>query len=608
MARTAGWRCFWGRDIAAQGTDAQVFHKIACETEENLQGGLTMDRRSFIASLTGMAAGLSVPGIASAELNAALSANAHAHLGRLARPTADQLAWQNLEMGMFIHFAPNTWQGVEQDNLSTPLSAINPKLLNTDQWASTAVDLGAKYIVFVAKHSGGFCMWQTETTNYGIRNTPWRGGHGDVLADVSASCRKFGLKLGVYVSPRDAKFGAEVGGLCKTPEQQQRYNAIYRRQLAEVLSRYGAMVEIWFDGSNVIPVGDILAKYAQHAMIFQGPHATIRWAGNEDGFVPYPAWNSISAADAKTGVATALNSDPNGSVWMPNEVDVSILRPNWFWSEKSQRNLLSLDALLEIYYRSIGRGAQLLLNVPPDTTGLMPAADIARAQEFGKEIQRRFGKSVAETSGSGESVTLPLPTGSRPAGYVIDTFLMQEDCSFGERVRRYKLEARSEGNWVTLGTGTAIGHKRIQPVAPTLADAVRLVATESAARPVIRRLAVFDTQTPPPKHWDAPATAWAYDEVGTWSNYSFHIDVSDKIVAATQYRLRFVPQAGWGGCADPIEHAILLLDGVPEPKLIRPLTGSRDVLILIMPGIGQKVVIEGRVKCAAAGTVLLRKL
>ena len=562
-----------------------------------------MDRRSFIAFLTGMAAGLSVPGIASAERNAALSANARAHLGRLADPTADQLAWQDLEMGMFIHFAPNTWQGVEQDNLSTPLSAINPTQLNTDQWASTAVDLGAKYIVFVAKHSGGFCMWQTETTHYGIRNTPWRGGHGDVLADVSASCRKYGLKLGVYVSPRDAKFGAEIGGLCKTPAQQQIYNAIYRRQLTEVLSRYGSMVEIWFDGSNVIPVGDILAKYAPHAMIFQGPHATIRWAGNEDGFVPYPAWNSISAADAKTGIATALNGDPNGTVWMPNEVDVSILRPNWFWSEKSQRNLLSLDALLEIYYRSIGRGAQLLLNVPPDTTGLMPAADIARAQEFGKEIQRRFGKSVAETSGSGESVTLPLAAGSR-----VDTFLMQEDCSFGERVRQYKIEARQAGKWITLGAGTAIGHKRIQPVPPTTADAVRLVAFESAARPVIRRLAVFDTQTPPPKHWDSPATAWAYDEVGTWSNYSFHIDVSDKIVAATQYRLRFVPQTGWGNCAEPIEHVTVQIGGVQEPKLLRPLAGSRDVWVLTMPGIGQKVVIEGRLKCADAGSILLRKL
>jgi alpha-L-fucosidase len=565
-----------------------------------------MNRRRFITVLTGITANASIRGSLSgsgnafAEIDTRHSAGAHS---MLALPTADQLKWQDLEMGMFIHFAPNTWQGVEQDNLSTPLSAINPTLLNTDQWASTAVDLGAKYIVFVAKHSGGFCMWQTDTTNYGIRNTPWRGGHGDVLADVSASCRKFGLKLGVYVSPRDAKFGAGIGGLCKTPAQQQIYNAVYRRQLTEVLSRYGSMVEIWFDGSNVIPVGDILDRHASHAMIFQGTHATIRWAGNEDGFVPYPAWNSISAADAKSGVATALDGDPNGSVWMPNEVDVSILRPNWFWSETSQRNLLSLDAMLEIYYRSVGRGAQLLLNLPPDTTGLMPAADVTRAQQFGKEIQRRFNKSVAEPSGSGDTVTLPLAAGSR-----VDTFLMQEDCSFGQRVRQYKLEARQAGKWIALGTGTAIGHKRIQPVAPTIADAVRLVAVKSAAPPVIRRLAVFDTQTPPPKNWDAAATAWAYDEVGTWSNYSFHIDVSDKILAATQYRLRFVPQAGWDDCVDPIEQVTVQIVGVPEPKLLRPLRGAQDVWILTMPGIGQKVILEGRLKCAATGTILLRKL
>ncbi|MGB7197984.1 MAG: hypothetical protein WBG23_06730, partial [Acidobacteriaceae bacterium] len=285
------------------------------------------------------------------------------------------------------------------------------------------------------------------------------------------------------------------------------------------------------------------------------------------------------------------------------EVDVSILRPDWFWSPTSQRNLLTLDEMVEIYYRSIGRGAQLLLNIPPDTTGLMPADDVTRAQQFGKEIQRRFSKSVAETSGSGESVMLLLPGGSR-----VDTLLMQEDCSFGERVRQYKIEALQQGKWMTLGTGTAIGHKRIQPVTPTTAEAVRLTAVESAARPVIRRLAVFDTQTAPPKNWDAPATAWAYDKVGTWSDYSFRIDVSDKIVAATQYRLRFVPQAGWGNCADPIEQVTVQIGGVAEPKLLRPMRGSPDVLILTIPGIGQKVILEGRLRCASGGTILLRKL
>jgi alpha-L-fucosidase len=259
----------------------------------------------------------------------------------LALPSADQIAWQNLEVGMFVHFAPNTWQDNESDNLTTPLSHIDPRDLDTDQWAHTAVSLGAKYIVFVAKHQGGFCMWQTETTDYSIRNTPWQGGHGDVLADVSASCRKYGLKLGVYICPRDDHFGAKTGGICKTPELQARYYAMYRQQLTEVFSSYGAMVEIWFDGSTVTPVSDLLAKYQPHALVFQGPSATIRWVGNEDGFAPNPGWNSIDRAEAKTGTATSLNSNPDGDFWLPNEADVSIRRPDWFWSTNNESKVLT---------------------------------------------------------------------------------------------------------------------------------------------------------------------------------------------------------------------------------------------------------------------------
>jgi len=239
-----------------------------------------------------------------------------------ALPTRDQIAWQDLEIGMFVHFAPNTWQDRESDTLQTPLSEINPAKLDTDQWARTALSFGAKYIVFVAKHQGGFCMWQTDTTDYSIKNTAWRDGKGDILADVAASCKKFGLKLGVYVCPRDDKHGAKTGGLCATPELQATYNTMYRQQWTEVLSRYGPLVECWFDGSSATPVGDLLAKYQPHAMVFQGPSATIRWVGNEDGFAPYPLWNGIDRATAKTGTATALNSDPGGDTWLPSEVEV----------------------------------------------------------------------------------------------------------------------------------------------------------------------------------------------------------------------------------------------------------------------------------------------
>lgn len=564
----------------------------------NLARALGMNRRTFLASLFGAASAM--PALA---LPNSHDPKFSIKQDSVALPTADQLAWQNLEVGMFVHFAPNTWQNDEQDNLSTPLSEINPKNLNTDQWAEIAVDLGAKYLVYVAKHSGGFCMWQTTTTDYSIANTPWRNGKGDVLADVSASCRKAGLKLGVYVSPRDKKFGAEIGGRCKNQESQRTYNAIYRQQLTEVLSRYGEMVEIWFDGSSVIPVGDILERFAPHAMIFQGPHATIRWAGNEDGFVPYPTWNAVSSADAISGVSTAINGDPNGSVWLPIEADVSIRRPDWFWSITNERNLLSLDSLMEIYYRSVGRGAQLLLNIPPDRTGLIPQADRARARQFGAEIRRRFGKSVAEASGTGTILELPLPGTTR-----IDTIMLQEDCSNGQHIESYTLQARVGKNWVSMGTGSSIGHKRIQPIDPIHADAVRIIVTHNIGRPAILHFAAFDIGETPPKDWNSPATAWAYNEAGTWENYKFNVDISNKIAAAAQYRLRFVPQSISADCAPKVHDSKLVIGGVPQPKFIRVLTDSPNTLVVTVPSIGQRVVVAGEVSCAANGTILLQKV
>jgi len=555
-----------------------------------------MNRRNFINSIIGASATLPFwqwPALAHTIPSSGPER-------KLAVPTPEQTAWQNLEVGMFIHFAPNTWQDKEGDDLSTPLSAINPKNLDTDQWVECALGLGAKYLVFVAKHVGGFCMWQTETTTYGIRNTPWRNGKGDVMADLSQSCRKRGLKLGIYLSPRDDKFGAGTGGRCKTPEMQMAYNALYRRQLTELLTRYGEMVEIWFDGSLVTPVGDILKERAPHAMIFQGPSATIRWVGNEDGFAPYPAWNAVSKSDAESGVSTAMHSDPNESVWLPIEADVSIRRPNWFWSTQNERNLLTLDRLLEIYYRSVGHGTQLLINIPADRRGLLPDADAARAREFGDEIRRRFGSSVAETHGSGKSLTLSLPSAAR-----IDHVILQEDSSAGQRVRAYHLEARVQGNWQMLGAGTAIGHKRIQPVTPAVVDAVRLIATESVGQAAIRRLAVYNTGSAPPSTWDAPPRIWADDAVGKWADNSFSVDLSSKITAAGQYRLRWVAQ---GGGEVTVENPQLLLDGVAQANLLHQVPGSPDVLILTILGIGQKAIIAGRVRGAEQGTLLFRRL
>ncbi len=514
-------------------------------------------------------------------------------------PSVDQVAWHDLEIGMFVHIAPNTWQDKEGDDLSTPLSAIDPDI-DTDNWAECAVNLGAKYIVFVAKHEGGFCMWQTQTTEYSIRNTPWKSGKGDVLADLSGSCKKRGLRLGVYLSPRDRNFGAGLGGVCKDAATQEKYNAMYREQLTEVLTGYGEMVEVWFDGSSVVPAHDLVQKYAAHAAIFQGPDATIRWVGTEMGFAPYPLWNAESKADATSGTSTSLLGDPDGDAWVGVECDVSIRRPNWFWSTKNGKNLMTLDQLIEVYYRSVGRGAQLLLNIPPNRTGHMADADFARAKKFGDEIRKRFGRSVAETQGRGERVELRLGAGQR-----VDHVVLQEDLRFGQRVRGFRLEGQSGGKWSELYTGSSIGHKRIVPVAEGEFATLRLVVTESQGEARIRRLAAFHVGAPAPSTWNESARLWADNTVGHWADGTFQVDLSSKMTEATQYRIRLIAETG---AVTGIGDLKLEQDGADVTHLVRREPGTRNVLIVSLTGVGQKVVLSGTVAGAERGTILMHKM
>ncbi len=405
----------------------------------------------------------------------------------LAIPTPEQAAWHDLEVGMFIHIAPQTWQDTEVDTMQTPLSTINPDQLDTDQWVRVAESMRAKYIIFVAKHEGGFCWWPTETTDFNVHNTPWRAGKGDVLADLSKSCAARGMKLGVYLSPQDKKHGVTVGGRAKVPAQQGEYERLFRQQLTEVLTRYGEMIEVWFDGSLVFDVGDILKQHAPRAVVFQGPQATIRWVGNEDGVAPYPAWNSVPemVEGKKWGEYTAADGKPDGTRWLPNECDARI-RSTWFWKTDNEHTLKSVSQLMDMYERSVGHGGVLLLNNTPDRTGLIPEPDAKRSAEFGAAIEKRYGLAVADTSGTGhEFVVQP----SAPTK--IDRVVIMEDITKGERVRTYTLEAQIDGVWKPLAEGTAIGHKKIDRVPATVARAVRLKVLESVGTPSIRRFAVF---------------------------------------------------------------------------------------------------------------------
>lgn len=408
----------------------------------------------------------------------------------LARPTPEQVAWHDLEIGMFIHIAPQTWQDSERDDLSTPLSAINPEKLDTDQWVRVARSMNARYIVFVAKHEGGFCWWPTETTSHSVKSIPWRSGKGDVLADLAASCQKQGIKLGVYLSPQDRTHGVGVGGRAKNPADQAKYESIFRRQLIEVLSNYGEMIEVWFDGSLVFDVGDILAQHAPRAMVFQGPQATIRWVGNEEGIAPYPAWNAVTypKEGLKWGEYTAVDGDPSGNRWLPNECDARI-RATWFWNSGNLHTLKSVEQLMDMYHRSVGHGGVLLLNNTPDTTGLIPEPDAKRSAEFGAEIRRLYDTPAATTSGRGAEVRV-MPS----APLSIDRVVIAEDITHGERVRRYVLEGSVEGAWKELAAGTAIGHKKIDRFTPARVEEIRLRILESVGEPMIRLLSVYSAR------------------------------------------------------------------------------------------------------------------
>ena len=407
---------------------------------------------------------------------------------QLALPTRSQAEWHDYEVGMFIHFAPNTWLDKEYDDLSKPLSEIKPEKLDTDQWVQVAESMGSKYIVFVAKHVGGFCWWQTKTTDYGVAQIPWRSGKGDVMKDLSASCQKRGIKLGVYLSPADRHFGAGVGGKTDDSSKQAAYEKMFRQQLTELLSNYGEMKEVWFDGSLVFDVGDILKKHAPEAVVFQGPQASIRWVGNEDGHAPYPAWNAVKFGKKAWGIYTAEDGDPNGDRWLPNECDAR-MRNTWFWRTDNLATLKTIPQLMEMYEKSVGRGAVLLLNNTPDITGRIPEPDALRSAEFGAEIKRRYGNPIIDTAGSGSTVEMMLSAPRK-----IDSIVTMEDITQGERVRQYVVEGKVNGEWKTLASGTAIGHKKIDAFPPTEVTELRLKITQSAAKPVIRKFAAYQTR------------------------------------------------------------------------------------------------------------------
>ncbi|NQV34226.1 MAG: alpha-L-fucosidase [Phycisphaeraceae bacterium] len=490
-----------------------------------------------------------------------------------AKPTPEQVAWHEMEIEMFVHFAPNTWQNREYDDHSTPLKKINPTQLDTDQWCEIARSFGAKQIIFVAKHVGGFCMWQTDTTDYSIKNTPYKNGRGDVMAELEKSCQKYGLKLGVYVYPGDAQWGADIGsgGRTKDPAQQEAYNEVFRTQLREVLTKYGEISEVWFDGSCVIDVSDILRDHAPKAMVFQGPQATLRWPGSESGIAPDPTWQTVKKQDALTGVSTGKHSDPEGDMWLPMEMDTTLLDHRWFWGPDRDHMLKSLDHLMKIYYGSVGRGSVLLLNASPDTTGRIPASHARRYQEFGKAIRRITQKKKGQTSGTGRLLELRF---SQPTP--INHVITMEDIGHGHRVRAYEIEGLIQGTWTKLTSGVSIGYKKIDVFDTVQVEGVRLHVTEAVNNPVIASFAAYHVSARDSAPIENPGQANPWQEVAAWKTTTLttqwqilDIDLSPYILAPGQYEVEFRKTGGSGVLE--VQKAMALMAGTESPHLITKL-------------------------------------
>jgi len=405
---------------------------------------------------------------------------------RGAVPSERQLGWQEMEMGMFCHFGMNTFCDQEWGEGNDSPEKFNPSALDARQWARTAREAGMKYFVLTAKHHDGFCLWPTATTDYSVASSPWKNGQGDVVRECADACREEGIGFGLYLSPWDRHEPCY--------EDSAAYDDFYAVQLEELLTGYGPLVEVWFDGAGSEGhaydwerIMAIVRKHQPDAMVFNMGAPTIRWVGNEDGVAPYPCWNTAEAARLSMFTTASADWLPSTPKWVPAECDVPIRKEQWFWHPDSEDRLHSLEHLMDIYYRSVGHGCTLLLNIAPDDRGLLPDADVERALEFGAEVRRRFGSPLAETSGSGEEIVLALGAAAE-----IDHLAILEEIRHGERIREYVAEALQEdGQWTEISRGSAVGHKKIDAFPPVKATAVRLRVISGEGEARIRSMSAY---------------------------------------------------------------------------------------------------------------------
>lgn len=451
-----------------------------------------------------------------------------------ATPTERQLLAQQRGAFAFVHFTVNTFTNREWGYGDEPESVFQPSDFDADQIVRTAREAGLRGVILTAKHHDGFCLWPSKFTEHSVKNSPWKNGRGDVVREMADACRRHGLEFGVYLSPWDRN-RADYGS--------PGYLTYYRNQLRELLTGYGPLFEVWFDGANG---GDgfyggarerrkidnstyydwpatwqLVRELQPLAVMFSDAGPDVRWVGNERGVAGDPCWATIDAAGFFPGKADAkrLNAGTRGGPqWLPAEVDVSI-RPGWFYHVHEDPRVKSVKQLLDIYFSSVGRGANLNLNLPPDRRGQIPECDATTLREWGRVLRETFAHDLArgaratagQARGHSNSFAPSLVCDGDQATYwstdddvltpelvleldgprTFDVVRLREHLPLGQRVGAFAIDAWLDGNWREIGRGTSIGSQRLVRTATTTANKVRLRITDAAACPAISEFALF---------------------------------------------------------------------------------------------------------------------
>lgn len=404
-------------------------------------------------------------------------------------PTARQVEWHDAEIGLFVHWdiGVSGWtaDGKQKKGVPgmrcTPAEWYNPEKLDTDQWMEAAKALGAKYALFTAKHGSGFLQWQSDAYDYSMKQSPYRGGKGDVVKMFVESCRKYGIKPGLYLSFDNNWYLQAHKFKVKDADEAMRlrYKKACERYASEIWGNYGELFEIWIDGGLPPPETGIellplIEKYQPNAMVFGGSSKKpnfLRWAANEDGYVRYPS------------PAT------NGNAWQPFECATPLQRNfKWFWTPNCSANNRNYEELVSMYYHVPGRNGNLLLGATPGPDGLIPKLDMEMYGHVGKAIKERFGSPLGKVSGEGDVVTIRLPQVTE-----INQMSIREDIArSGERIRAYLVEGRlADNTWAPLCAGTNVGHRRVDLFEKTPVKEVRLRVLDSWDKPLIRDFEVF---------------------------------------------------------------------------------------------------------------------